>query len=351
MNWRSTWERITHWELWHYFVKYYFIAPFWLWYCLRSGSLWFFSSSNPTLTFGGFEGEGKKEMYDQLPAGTFPVTIYISPGQDFDSVKKALADKNLNYPLVVKPDAGSKGLLFRKIDNEAELISYHQKMPVEYLAQQLITYPYELSVFYYRFPNRQKGVITGLIEKDLLHVKGNGKDNLLELIQMHPTAKFRVDELKLKHENSFNVIIPKGERFILTYAANLSRGARFTHLEHLIDEDLLKVFDDLSLYTSFYYGRYDLKCLSLNDLKGGKNFSILEFNGSGAEPNHIYHQGYSLLQAYKVIIFHWKILYQISKYNHRHGYPYWSFSRGNKFLKEAKKHLRVLEKFEKEILV
>lgn len=351
MNWRSTWKRITHWELWHYFVKYYFIAPFWVWYCLRSGSFWFFTSSNPTITFGGFEGEGKREMYDQLPAGTFPDTIYIFPGQDFDTIKTSLADKNLNYPFIVKPDAGSKGLLFRKIDNEEELFKYHQKMPVDYLAQQLITYPLEFSVFYYRFPNQQKGVITGFIRKDLLHVTGDGTHNLLELIQNHPTARYRVEELKLKHENNFNIIVPKDERFILTYAANLSRGARLINLEHLIDDDLLKLFDDMSHRTSFYYGRYDIKSLSVEDLKKGKNFSILEFNGSGAEPNHIYHKGYNLLQAYKVILFHWKILYQISKYNHRHGHPYWSFGRGKKFFNEAKNHLRVLEQYEKEILV
>ena len=28
--------------------------------------------------------------------------------------------------------------------------------------------------------------------------------------------------------------------------------------------------------------------MSIEDLKNGKNFSILEFNGCGAEPNHIY---------------------------------------------------------------
>ena len=60
-------QRLTNWELWNFYVLYAPISPVWFWYCLRSGSFWFFSSSNPTITFGGFEGEGKKEMYDQLP--------------------------------------------------------------------------------------------------------------------------------------------------------------------------------------------------------------------------------------------------------------------------------------------
>ena len=54
-------ETLFNWERWNFFVLYAPISPVWLWYCLRSGSLWYFSSSNPTITFGGFEGEGKKE--------------------------------------------------------------------------------------------------------------------------------------------------------------------------------------------------------------------------------------------------------------------------------------------------
>ena len=79
MNFKKIIYRIAHWETWHYLAKYIPISPAWLWYCMRSGSLWFFTPSNPTLTFGGFEGESKKEMYDQLPPGSYPKTVYISP--------------------------------------------------------------------------------------------------------------------------------------------------------------------------------------------------------------------------------------------------------------------------------
>ena len=107
------------------------------------------------------------------------------------------------------------------------------------------------------------------------------------------------------------------------------------------------MFYDLSHYTNkFYYGRYDIKCKSIEDLKLGKNFSILEFNGCGAEPNHIYDAGLKLRKAYREILKHWKALYQISRYNRKNGTPYWTFRRGQKFLKEAKRHFKMLEKFD-----
>ena len=344
-------EKIGNWELWPFKLRYLFITPVWLWHCLQSRSAWFFSASNPTLTFGGFEGEGKKEMYDLLPEGSFPKTIYISPKDSTESLLHKVAQNNFEYPFCVKPDVGMKGLLFRKIDNREQLLQYHQQMPIEYIVQDLIQYPMELSVFYYRLPYQKKGVISGLIQKELMEVTGDGESSLLQLITAHPKARYRMDEMRTKHAGNLDQIVPSGEKYLLTYAANLNRGARFVNLEQHIDEPLLELFDDLSHRGQFYYGRYDLKCTSLDDLKKRKNFFILEFNGSGAEPNHVYHRGFTLFQAQKVFLHHWKVLAKIAQYNHSQGVDYWSYKKGAAFLKQSTKHLELLEKYDSEILV
>jgi hypothetical protein len=327
------------------------ISPVWLWYCLRSGSFWFFSSSNPTITFGGFEGEGKREMYDLLPPGTYPKTAYAHPGMDFAEVKRLLEDHRFSYPFVVKPDVGMKGLLFRKIDNEQELQAYHRQIPFEYVLQDLIDFPLEVSVFYYRYPDQERGVISGFIQKDPMYIRGDGQRSVWQLISVHSKAKHRLEEMRIKHGPHLEKIIPEGERYLLTYAANLNRGATFSNLHHLIDDDLLGVFDALSHPARFYYGRYDLKCRSIEDLKKGQHFLIIEFNGSGAEPNHVYHSGYSLIDANREFLKHWKALYKISKYNHEHGVPYWPFKKGWDFIKYSRAHLQLLERYDKEILI
>ena len=257
MSWKSFWEKAGNWELWPFKLRYFLISPVWLWYCLRSGSLWFFSSSNPTLTFGGLDGEPKKEMYDLLPKEFYPKTIYISPKERFEDIKVLLQQHGFHYPFIVKPDVGAKGLLFRKIDDEDELNLYHQKNPVDYIIQDLVRYPLEVSVFYYRYPDQKKGVITGFIQKDLMDVYGDGKSNLWELIMAHPNARHRPDEMRIKHEQNLQTIIPKGERYILTYAANLNRGAKFTNLYQHVDDEMLKMFDEISRRAQFYYGRND----------------------------------------------------------------------------------------------
>jgi hypothetical protein len=207
--------------------------------------------------------------------------------------------------------------------------------------------PVEVSVFYYRFPWQEKGVVSGFIDKELLQVKGNGKLTLRELVQQHPRAKFRMEEMEHRHGHRFDRVIPDNEIFYLSYAGNHNRGAHFTNLHKEIDESLHKVFDELSHYTDkFYYGRYDIKTTSIEDLKAGKNFLILEFNGCGAEPNHIYDCNMSIWKAYGVILHHWKVLYKISRYNHKNGTPYWSFKRGWKYLRDASRHFKMLEKYD-----
>ncbi|HSU29375.1 MAG TPA: hypothetical protein VLJ68_13400 [Chitinophagaceae bacterium] len=347
MSFKKSVYKITHWETWPYRVKYIPLIPAWLWYCLRARSWWFFTPSNPSLTFGGFEGERKSEMYSQLPPGSFPKSIYISPTFSFEEVERLVISNNYKYPFVVKPDIGTMGFMFRTIDHVDQLRQYHHKMPSDYIIQEWITYPLEVSVFYYRFPDQQKGTITGFIRKEFLEVKGDGRSTLWELMQQYDRVQFRLEEMKAKHEHKLNDIIPPGEIYILSKALNLSRGGKLVSLEHEKDERLLQVFDALSHFTKyFYYGRYDIKCSSVEDLKEGKNFSILEYNGCGAEPHHAYGNGNTLWQAQKIFLHHWRILFRISKFNHQHGIRYWGFKRGWKFLKAARKEYNMLRKID-----
>lgn len=344
--------KVTDWETWDWRIKYIFIAPVWLWFCLRARSLWFFTASNPTLTFGGFEGESKKEMYAQLPPGSYPASIYVGPHLSFSELEKLLRMHAFSFPVAVKPEVGKMGLMFRRINSLEELKLYHEMLPFDYIIQEFIDYPTEVSVFYYRMPDSPKGTISAFIRKDFLEVTGDGECTLWELIRKYPRVQFRLAEMKRKHKAKLSHIIPAGERFCLSPALNLSRGGKLVSLEHEKDEKLLKVFDDLSHYSgNFFYGRYDIKCRSVEDLKEGKNFCILEYNGSGAEPHHVYGNGYSLFQACRILVAHWQVLFQISRVNYKKGILYWDLTRGWHFLKRASRHIRSLKQLDEETAI
>lgn len=317
---------------------------------LKSRSVWFFTPSNPKITFGGMDGEPKKEMYELLPKDFYPATFNVLPKKDFDSVIRDLDKSGIRYPFIVKPEVGCQGILFRKIDKEDELKNYHEKIPVEYMVQELVNYPMEVSVFYIRHPQEKKGRVTGFLHKIPLQVTGNGIDTLEALVKQHPKGEKRMEEMYSKHKEHWHKILPVGDKYMLSYAANHNRGAQFVDLKEHIDDKLVAIFDKLSHdVNDFFYGRYDIMCTNVEDLKNGKNFTILEYNGCGAEPNHFYDTGYTLTGAYKEILKHWKALYHICKYSSSQGIKPWPFKKGRLFLGEIKAHFKIIRQVDEMI--
>jgi hypothetical protein len=255
---------------------------------------------------------------------------------------------DLKFPVAVKPNIGMMGLMFRKISNKEELSSYHKIITVEYIIQELIKYPIEVSVFYYRLPGTKKGTITGFTKKEALEVTGDGSSTLETLMQqLENRPGFKYEEWKNKHEKKLHQIIPPGEIFKLSWVSNLSRGAQLISLENEKDDKLLKVFDGISHSSrQLYYGRYDIKCNSISELKEGKNFSIIELNGTGAEPHHVYGNGNNFFQACKIIIQHWHMLFSIAKKHNEQGVKYPTLKEGLSFTRRANKHFKNLRKLD-----
>ncbi|WP_132052248.1 ATP-grasp domain-containing protein [Pseudocnuella soli] len=347
-GWR---KRIGQWEHWPFPVFYAPLLPAWLRNYARSRSLWYFAAANPTITYGGFEGESKSEQYVQLPAHLCPKTVVVQPGTPYDVVLQQVANAGLQFPLIAKPDVGMKGILFRKLEGAAQLAQYHNRMPAAYLVQEYLDHPLEVSIFYYRMPGTDCGTITALIQKDLLQVQGNGRNTVAQLVQRNADTRPYYDAAVRHWGAKMNEVLPDGETLVLSHVANLVNGARFKNLQHLIDAQLTAVFDEISHQSQFHYGRYDIKCHQQTDLHTGKNFYILEFNGAGSVPNHVFTGTYSLGGAYAEIARHWDILYRISKANRDRGFRVPSTAEGRRFMKGMRQHFDQLKALDKTLVL
>lgn len=349
MKWKDWLYKQTHWEAWHYHIKYIPILPAWAWHIARTGNFWFFTAANPALSFGGMDGERKKEMYDQFPKGTFPLSIYITPEDSVRDLNIKLNESGLSFPLAVKPDVGMGGLMFRKLKSKEELYNYHEVMDRDYIIQELVHYPVEVAIFYFRYPDSKQGTITGFIRKDNPTVTGDGVHTISQLIDKNESVRMLKDHMRTKHKDALDKILPPGEVYILADVHNRTQGGKMINLSHEIDEKLHRVMDEISNYTDqLFYGRFDIKCKSIEDLKEGRNFSILEFNGSGSGVQHVYGNGHTLFQACRIILKHWKAMADIAKINFSKGAKKWGFIEGLRFLLYAKselKHLRNVENY------
>jgi hypothetical protein len=82
---------------------------------------------------------------------------------------------------------------------------------------------------------------------------------------------------------------------------------------------------------NFYYGRYDIKYNTFEEMENGKNIKIVELNGINSEPVHIYDQSKGILYAYKEFYKHIDLMYIISEENLKRGFKrvsskeFWKF--------------------------
>ena len=102
---------------------------------------------------------------------------------------------------------------------------------------------------------------------------------------------------------------------------NHCRGTTFLNGNNLINRELEHVFDQIAgSIEGFYYGRFDVKVSSLDDLYAGKNIKILELNGVSSEPAHIYDPDNTLIKAYRDVLKHMRIIEEIACENHQLGH-------------------------------
>lgn len=311
----------------------------WIWYALKERSLLYFSASNPSILTGGMMGESKYDVLLLVPESLKPKTILIKLPATVTHVTEVMHQESLTFPFILKPDLGERGWMVRRIKNERDIELYLKEIKIDFIMQELIDLPLEFGVYYIRFPSQQQGFVNSITGKEFLSVTGDGKKTLQELILEKDRAKIQWTTLRIAYADRLSEIIPSGKKIELVSIGNHCLGTTFLNFNHLINDKLNASFDTISKQISgFYFGRYDLRCASLQDLENG-NVKIMELNGCGAEPAHVYHPGSSLTKAIGVLITHWRNLYRVSKENHERGVAYLSLQEGKKIYKRVKKHM------------
>ncbi|MEM8895233.1 MAG: hypothetical protein AAGC88_11695 [Bacteroidota bacterium] len=322
------------WEYWPFNLLYAPILPYWIWLSLKTRSFFFFTSANPGIEFGGMLGESKEKILRSLAPEHIPVTVKLSKGINASEVEQIMQSAGLTYPVILKPDIGERGWGVEKIDDLKSLEAYLTKEVPSLLLQEFVDLSLELGVFYHRMPGKSKGKVTSIVKKQFLKVIGDGKSTVRILMEQDDRAKRYIKDFEVRSDIPLDNIPAFGENVALMPIGNHSRGTAFLNANDQIDENLNKVFDQVSdAMEGFYFGRFDLRCSSFEELKQGQNFKIMELNGAGAEPGHIYHPGSSLISAYHDIIYHLDLLADISIANIKRGIRPMSTSEGLKFLK------------------
>ena len=254
----------------------------------------------------------KKEIYDKLPAELIPFTLFIDEHSKFQSCQQFMSDNRIDYPVILKPDLGLRGLGIKTIHNETDLCDFVESNRQSYLLQEFVDFDQEIGVFVIR---NEKGQleISSIVVREFMTVVGNGKGSLRELVESNPRYAMQLKNLDTQSHLDLSMVLSQGEQYEFAKIGNHSLGTIFRNGMSINSDRLLAMIrSTLAENDSFNYGRLDIKYRNLEELYLGKQFKIIELNGVFSEPAHIYDPEFGLFAAWKVLLAHFKKLYQIS---------------------------------------
>ncbi|MBK9735202.1 MAG: ATP-grasp domain-containing protein [Saprospiraceae bacterium] len=307
--WLGKMLNYEYWPIWFFYIP---IGVYITYLALKARSATFFTGVNPSIKDSGIIRYSKFSILEMIPEIVKPKGILVKSGEDI----KSLPDF-VSFPIIAKPDMGERGKGVSILHNMKELKEYSYKIRQDFIIQEFCDLPHEAAIFYVKKPSESGGRITSFTTKEFLHVIGNGRQNIGQL--MSTTFRARLQMQRMSPE--FLKRIPVNEEYVkIESIGNHNRGTRFINSNHLISDKLVTVFDDISKkIDGFYYGRYDLKFNTIEELEEGKKFKIVELNGINSEPVHIYDQQTGLLTAYRDFFTHIRYMYEISKENKARG--------------------------------
>ena len=320
-GWLKRWSR---WEFWPPYLFYPPVIVYIAYLGIRFRSWTLFTAANPAIPAGGFVGESKHQILEQLKnaAQWLPCSTLLAcgvPSQRLAEAEEFMRRHGLQFPVVLKPDAGQRGSGVAIVRSPEQLCEYltHSSFPAilqEYVPGE------EYGVFYYRYPGSERGRVFSVTEKRMPVLLGDGKRTLEELILADDRAVCMSDFYLRKNSERIQEVPAAGESVQLVEIGTHCRGAIFLDGGETITPDLEEVIDRIAkTFDGFFFGRFDIRVPSRQDFRAGRNMKIVELNGVTSEATHIYDPKLSLFDAYRVLFQQWRIAFEIGDINRARG--------------------------------
>ncbi len=337
LNQQKWFIRLTNKEYWHARIYNTPTIIYTIYLALRARSPLFFTAANPAIPTSGMVGENKADISRWIPPQYRPRNSVIEPSDNMAKLQNSLEKAGLHFPVILKPTIGSRGLLVKKVNSLAEIMEHLSINPTTFLVEEFVDYPVEAAVLYWRNPETDESGIQSVTLKEFLSVRGDGEATVADLLMQNPRGILQMDRLK-KEDADLLAIIPKaGENVVVEHIGNHCRGTKFLNYNHLITPDMVAAFDKIQAQLlGCYVFRLDLKTPSVSDLQNAKNVKILEINGVGSDPAHIFDPNTSLFEAWAAYLRLWKKIFDISTTQHRLGVPYMTLKEYKIFVKRQK---------------
>jgi membrane protein DedA with SNARE-associated domain len=320
-------RRWAHWEFWPAWLFYIPVAAYYVWLAIRYRGFSVPTSANPGIATGGFIGESKCEILQQLQRGNADLVAdaYLIEGSTTTerllSLHRLCREHEIRLPFILKPDVGQRGNGVRLIRSMRAALEYLEKVSAPVIVQRYVVGPFEAGVFYYRSPGEKYGHIFSITEKKFPTITGDGTHTVEELIRADSRATLMARTYLRRFDSRRDEVLAVGETLKLVETGNHAQGCIFQDGMHLHTNALERAIDEISQQLpGFFIGRYDIRYPSEEDFKRGRNFRIVELNGASSEATSIYDARNSLFSAYRTLFHQWRLVFAIGARNKKNGH-------------------------------
>ncbi|MBX7172093.1 MAG: alpha/beta fold hydrolase [Pyrinomonadaceae bacterium] len=320
------WKRFRHWEFWSMRIFYPPVLVNIMGLMWKHKSLTIFTCANPAIEASGFVGESKKEIYEGLRKSSENhqfllkfTTIPVDADNKLNIAQNFIKTNELTFPIALKPNSGERGKNAFIIKNERELEKNLAEIEEDSILQEFAQGE-EFGVFYYRYPNEEKGKIFAITEKVFPKIVGDGVSTLETLILRDDRAVCLAKSYFSRNEENLENILGEGEIYQIIDIGTHSKGCIFLDGTYLKTPELEAKIDEIcQRYEGFYFGRFDIRVPSREEFQLGENLKIIELNGVTSEATSIYDPKNSVFTAWKTLFEQWRIAFEIGAQNHAKG--------------------------------
>ncbi len=310
------------------------ISYFWLFARLAvSGGLGLLQAVNP-----GFPSR-KSDLLDRIRnehgaflPGYCAYAMDAPDGDHLAAVMRCLSAAGVDFPVVAKPEMGLRGLLVKRLNDVVALQEYLDDFAARRHRsglhfQALLGEPVELTALYIRDPDLPNGRVAALVLRQAPCVVGDGRRTLGALIEQSGRPRYFRDALLAQHSAQMAVLPADGEVVPLGFARNQGRGGLLVDITDRITPLFEQRIDAISKgIDGFHFGRYDLRCRTLDEALTEGRFKIMEVNGALAVDSRVDAENIGFLAALGYAFSTMNLLRRVAVKNARRGVPYPSTS-------------------------
>src|SRR5271165_5655241 len=179
-------RRWSRWEFWPPYLFYPLVFVYIVYLGIKFRSWTLFTAANPAIPAGGFVGESKHQILDNLKdaAAWLPWSTLLaceSPTHRIAEAEEFMRVHGLQFPVVLKPDAGQRGSGVSVVRSSPQLREYLTQASFPAILQEYVPGE-EYGVFYFRYPDAGRGRVFSVTEKRMPVLTGDGKHTLEELV-------------------------------------------------------------------------------------------------------------------------------------------------------------------------